>query len=131
MHQLKSIYNSQFKDSHSHPIHPCFPIIASNVKHGSVQCFCSGSSISWMSSCRESEEAVVHDPEDVSAVPGCVGALLGCVGALLGCVGALLGCVGALLGCVGALPGFVGALLGYVGALPGFVGALPGHSESA
>ena len=28
--QLKSIYNSQFKDSHSHPIHTCFPMIASN-----------------------------------------------------------------------------------------------------
>ena len=26
--QLKSIYNSLFKDSHSHPIHTCFPIIA-------------------------------------------------------------------------------------------------------
>ena len=31
MNQLKSIYNSLFKDSHSHPIHTCFPIIASNV----------------------------------------------------------------------------------------------------
>ena len=30
MHQLKSIYNSPFKDLHSHPIHACFPIIASN-----------------------------------------------------------------------------------------------------
>ena len=30
MHQLKSIYNSPFKDSHSHPIHTCFPMIASN-----------------------------------------------------------------------------------------------------
>ena len=27
MNQLKSIYNSPFKDSHSHPIHTCFPII--------------------------------------------------------------------------------------------------------
>ena len=31
MSQLKSIYNSPFKDSHSHPIHTCFPIIANNV----------------------------------------------------------------------------------------------------
>ena len=31
MHQLKSIYNSPFKDSHSHPIHTCFAMIASNV----------------------------------------------------------------------------------------------------
>ena len=31
MHQLKSIYNSPFKDSYSHPIHTCFPMIASNV----------------------------------------------------------------------------------------------------
>ena len=31
MSQLKSIYNSPFKDSHSHPIQTCFPMIASNV----------------------------------------------------------------------------------------------------
>ena len=31
MNQLKSIYSSQCKDSHSHPIHTCFPIIASNT----------------------------------------------------------------------------------------------------
>ena len=30
INKLKSIYNSPFKDSHSHPIHTCFPIIASN-----------------------------------------------------------------------------------------------------
>ena len=30
MNQLKSIYNSPFKDSHSHPIHTCFLIIACN-----------------------------------------------------------------------------------------------------
>ena len=30
MNQLKPIYNSLFKDSYSHPIHTCFPIIASN-----------------------------------------------------------------------------------------------------
>ena len=30
MSQLKSIYNSPFKDSHAHPIHPRFSIIASN-----------------------------------------------------------------------------------------------------
>ena len=30
MNQLKSIYNSPFKDSHSHPIHTFFLIIASN-----------------------------------------------------------------------------------------------------
>ena len=29
-HQLKSLYNSRFKHSHSHPIHTCFPMIASN-----------------------------------------------------------------------------------------------------
>ena len=31
MNQLKSISNSSFKDSHSHPVHTLFPIIASNV----------------------------------------------------------------------------------------------------
>ena len=30
MNQLKSLYNSPFKDSQSHPIHICFPITASN-----------------------------------------------------------------------------------------------------
>ena len=30
MNQLKSIYNSPFKNSYSHPIHTCFPISASN-----------------------------------------------------------------------------------------------------
>ena len=30
--QLKSIYNCPFKDSHSHPIHTCFSIIASNFR---------------------------------------------------------------------------------------------------
>ena len=30
--QLKSVYNSPFKDSHSHPIHTCLSEIASNVK---------------------------------------------------------------------------------------------------
>ena len=30
MNQLKSIYSSPFKDSHSHPFHSCFPINASN-----------------------------------------------------------------------------------------------------
>ena len=30
MHQLKSIYDSPFKDSNSHPIHTCFPTIAIN-----------------------------------------------------------------------------------------------------
>ena len=29
INQLKSIDNSPFKDSHSHPINTCFPIIAS------------------------------------------------------------------------------------------------------
>ena len=31
MNQLKSIYNTPFKDWHSHHIHTCFPIIASIV----------------------------------------------------------------------------------------------------
>ena len=31
MNQLKSIYNSLYKDLHSHPIHTCFPAITSNV----------------------------------------------------------------------------------------------------
>ena len=31
MNQIKSIYNKACKDSHSHPIHNCFLIIASNV----------------------------------------------------------------------------------------------------
>ena len=30
MHQLKSISNSPFKDSHSHPVHTCVPVIARN-----------------------------------------------------------------------------------------------------
>ena len=30
MNQLRSIYNSPFKDSYSHHIHTCFPIIARN-----------------------------------------------------------------------------------------------------
>ena len=30
--QLESIYNSPFKDSLSHHIHTCFPMIASNVE---------------------------------------------------------------------------------------------------
>ena len=30
MHQLRFIYNSPFKDSHSHPVHTCFAMIASN-----------------------------------------------------------------------------------------------------
>ena len=30
MHQLKFIYNSPLKDSYSHLIHTCFPMIASN-----------------------------------------------------------------------------------------------------
>ena len=33
-HHLKSIDNSQFKDSHSHPIHTYFVITASNVLGG-------------------------------------------------------------------------------------------------
>ena len=32
MNQLKSIYISPFKDSHSHPIHICFPVIARMLK---------------------------------------------------------------------------------------------------
>ena len=32
IHQLKSLYNSSFKNSHSHPIHTCFPMIASNAE---------------------------------------------------------------------------------------------------
>ena len=31
MNLLKSIYNSPFKELYSHPIHTCFPIIASNI----------------------------------------------------------------------------------------------------
>ena len=30
MHQLKSIYNSPFKDSHSQPVHTCFSMVARN-----------------------------------------------------------------------------------------------------
>ena len=37
MYQLKSIYNSSFKDSHSHPIHICFPVIASNAPINDLQ----------------------------------------------------------------------------------------------
>ena len=32
MYQLKSSYNSAFKDSHSHPLLTCFAMIASNGK---------------------------------------------------------------------------------------------------
>ena len=32
IHQLKSIYNSLFKDSHSHAIHTCFTMIATNAE---------------------------------------------------------------------------------------------------
>ena len=38
MNQLKSIYNNPFKNSHSHPIHTCLAIIASNGSFG--QNFC-------------------------------------------------------------------------------------------
>ena len=39
MNQLKSIYNSPLKDSHSHPIHTCFPIIDSkDSKRNLDQC---------------------------------------------------------------------------------------------
>ena len=31
MNQLKSVYNSPFKSSYSHPIHTCLATIASNV----------------------------------------------------------------------------------------------------
>ena len=31
MNKFKSMYNSPFEDAHSHPIHICFPIIASDV----------------------------------------------------------------------------------------------------
>ena len=30
INKLKTIYNSKFKESHSHPIHNCFLMIASN-----------------------------------------------------------------------------------------------------
>ena len=36
MNKLKSIYNSPFKDSHSHPIQTCFPMIASNADLGTT-----------------------------------------------------------------------------------------------
>ena len=39
MNQLQSIYNSPFKVSHSHPIHNCFPIIASNSTESLAQIF--------------------------------------------------------------------------------------------
>ena len=32
MNQLKFLYNSPFKNSYSHPIHTCFPMIASNER---------------------------------------------------------------------------------------------------
>ena len=38
--QLKSVYNRPFKDSHSHPIHICFPIIASNRPVRTECCSC-------------------------------------------------------------------------------------------
>ena len=40
MYQLKSIYNSPFKDSLSHPIHICFAIIASNDAFNSMFSYC-------------------------------------------------------------------------------------------
>ena len=36
VYQLKSFYNRPFKDSHSQPIHTCFPIIASNESKKSL-----------------------------------------------------------------------------------------------
>ena len=33
MNQLKSIFNRSFNDSHSHPIHTCFQIVAINYSH--------------------------------------------------------------------------------------------------
>ena len=39
MNQLQSIYNSPFKVSHSHPIHNCFPTIASNGTESLAQIF--------------------------------------------------------------------------------------------
>ena len=39
MHQLKSIYNSPCKDSHSHSIHTCFSMIASNASHPDIYGF--------------------------------------------------------------------------------------------
>ena len=39
-----------------------------------------------MTSCSESEEAEVHDPEDVSAVPGRVGSLSGSGGLVSGLI---------------------------------------------
>ena len=33
MNQLKPIYNSPLKNSHSHPVHTCFPIIAGNEQN--------------------------------------------------------------------------------------------------
>ena len=49
MHQLKFVYSSPFKDSHSHPIHTCFAMIASNVYlNYTVNLFiCSLSRLSW------------------------------------------------------------------------------------
>ena len=40
MDQLKSIYNNTFKDLHSHPIHSCFAMIASNVERIIVADLC-------------------------------------------------------------------------------------------
>ena len=48
MAHLKSIYNSPFKDLHSHPIHTCFLIIASNGKYTFLL---SRNSILWWSFC--------------------------------------------------------------------------------
>ena len=38
VNQLKSVYNSPFKDSHSYPIHTCFLRIDSNVKIIDIFC---------------------------------------------------------------------------------------------
>ena len=74
MHQLKSIYNSPFKDSYSHPIHTCFPMIASNVfAFPSIAAGFSTFCTEHMSGDKrtvEVREARFGDYEAVVAIPG-------------------------------------------------------------
>ena len=53
MHQLKSIYNSPFKDLHSYLIHTCLPMIASNVVENENKIFFKTLSIFMLSSLRD------------------------------------------------------------------------------
>ena len=47
MNQLKPIYNSPLKNSHSHPVHTCFPIIAGNEQNDVPQAVQKNEYMQW------------------------------------------------------------------------------------